>query len=67
MFSKEEKPVTEEELKEYKRQFDEFEDVKEEGFNNKDSAAKNISLMLIETQSTDQVMTIFENEYLRKP
>ncbi len=44
-----------------------FEELKDEnvGVDDKDSATKNLSLSLLQTESPEQVLNIFEREYLR--
>lgn len=43
-----------------------FEELKEEKVDDRESAAKNLSITLLQTESPDQVLNIFEREYLRQ-
>ena len=43
-----------------------FEELKEEQVDTRESATKNLSLSLLQTETPDQVLNIFEREYLRQ-
>jgi hypothetical protein len=43
-----------------------FEELKEEKLDDRESATKNLSLSLLQTETPDQVLNIFEREYLRQ-
>jgi len=42
-----------------------FEELKDEKVDDRESAAKNLSLSLLQTETPDQVLNLFEREYLR--